>query len=375
MAERGVASLVLDRQPEPFAGASIRNEGKLHLGFVYALDGSGRTTSEMVEGALTFTPLLERWCGDIDWEANRSDRFAYAVVEGGLATPAELERHYGDVVSAVEKAGSELGRSYLGEEIQPAFTRGDGPPPGLRDGFCSAWFDTPERSVDPRILRHHLTKAIEREPLVDLLTGRDVVSAGRTDSGFELKVASADGTETLATGRVANCAWERRAALDDQVGHPVEGLCYRLKHQVVIRGERSGHLTPLTIVQGPFGDVVPWPGGDVYVNWYPVTRTWFGDRPVEDPLPDPGVADATLRKMTEIVPALEGSEVVNHGPCHIVAAAQSDIEDVESGLHSRLSPGISGDAGWLSLSPGKLTTAPLASERCAALMTDTPPYV
>ena len=171
---------------------------------------------------------------------------------------------------------------------------------------------------------------------------------------------------------MVNCAWEGRAALDEQILGPSSGLCYRLKHQVVIRGEGAGALTPLTLVQGPYGDVVPWPNGDVYISWYPVSRTWFGDTPVEDAMPDPQVAAATLAQMERVVPALKGFRVVDHAPCHIVAPAESDIDDLASGLHSRFSPGIAGEAGWWSLAPGKLTTAPLASERCAALVTDTP---
>ena len=119
LAGRGIATLVLDRRSEPFRGASLRNEGKLHLGFVYALDDSGRTTSEMVEGALNFTPLLERWCGEIDWKANRSQRFAYAVMEDSLAAPSELESHYEAVSTAIEQAGREYGLSYLGDELDP----------------------------------------------------------------------------------------------------------------------------------------------------------------------------------------------------------------------------------------------------------------
>ncbi|MBK5109877.1 MAG: FAD-dependent oxidoreductase, partial [Thermoleophilia bacterium] len=94
LAERGVGSTILERGPGPLSQASLRNEGKIHLGFVYALDRTGRTTAAMVEGALTFTPLLERWCGEMDWRANRSGRFAYVMIDGGLAGPGELEHHY-----------------------------------------------------------------------------------------------------------------------------------------------------------------------------------------------------------------------------------------------------------------------------------------
>jgi len=375
LAERGVPSVLLDRLAAPLSGASVKNEGKIHLGFVYALDRSGLTSSQLLEGALAFTPLIERWCGEVDWVSNRSRGFNYAVMEGGLAGPDELESHYGEVcarIEEIEEAAPGSASNYLGEPVRPLVRRGNGPVPGLAPGLASAWFETPERSVDPRFLCHVLSRALAAEPLIEVLPGRQVESAARTDSGYRLVVSTADGLEVLGATRVVNCSWESRQSLDLQVLGKVEPQCYRVKHQVLVSGGAGERLYPTTMVQGPYGDIVPWPNGEVYISWYPVSRTYFGSVPEEKPHTDPAVAAATLAELSDRIPGLRGYRVLDHGPAHIVAPARSDIDDRESGLHSRTIPGFGGADGWWSLSAGKLTSAPLASERCAAQITETP---
>jgi glycine/D-amino acid oxidase-like deaminating enzyme len=371
LAARGLSVIILERSDDPFNGASLYNEGKLHLGFVYALDQTGRTAGQMIEGALSFTPLLERWCGDIEWASGRSDAFAYAVMDGGLADAPVIEDYYHRVSAMITEAGRTYGLRYLGEEMAPEVARGTGGAPGLRPGLSSAWFSTPERSVDPRIVRHHLMEAVRNEPLVEVRTRCEVLGASKATSGFRLDAATPDGPRTVNAERVVNCAWENRAGLDRQVLGEAPAMCYRIKHQVIARAGGEHALQPLTLVQGPYGDVVPWPNGDVYVSWYPVSRTWFGDAPKPDFRPDAAVAEASLDELKKLVPGLQGFTVSGYGACHIVAAAESDIDDAGSGLHSRSMEQPVGVDGWWSLSGGKLTTAPLASERCAAAITGT----
>lgn len=370
LAERGVRSTIFEREASPLGRASLRNEGKIHLGFVYALDRSGETTAAMVEGALTFAPLLDRWCGDFDWEAIRSDRFAYVAMDEGLAGPEALEDHYRQVMTEIGRFGGETGCRYLGDETMPDVSPGRGPAPGLRAGLSSVWFETPERSVHPRAVCEVLVRAITDHPLIELRTGHRVNRVEPSDSGYALDVTGPSGPEVVETPRVVNCSWESRLGLDRQALGKAPEACYRVKHQVIVRGPGASSFRPLTLVQGPFGDLVPWPGGDVYVSWYPVSRTHFGDAPAADLTPDHAVASATLDEMTRLVPGLGGSSVVDYGPCHIVAEGTRDIEDPSSGLHHRSGGGVSGSAGWWTPVSSKLTTAPLASERCAALITD-----
>ncbi len=218
LAARGVSSLIVEKEERLLSQASLRNEGKLHLGFVYALDPTGLTTTAMVEGALTFSPLLERWCGDLDWRSAGSGGFAYVVMEDSLASADQLEEHYNAVLGEIESAAKTLGDCYLGHRISGnGVTRHEGSAPGVQAGISGQWFETPERAVDPRMVCRHLERAVAAEPLVEVLTGHRVDGPERTAGGFSLGLSGSSGRSSVDSGQVANCAWEGRPELDRSV--------------------------------------------------------------------------------------------------------------------------------------------------------------
>jgi glycine/D-amino acid oxidase-like deaminating enzyme len=109
LAGRGVSSLIVEKEDRLLSQASLRNEGKLHLGFVYALDPTGLTTGAMVEGALTFSPLLERWCGELDWRSGSSKGFGYVVMEDSPpSTPGSVRQTVRTSSTGWVRAGSFL---------------------------------------------------------------------------------------------------------------------------------------------------------------------------------------------------------------------------------------------------------------------------
>ena len=58
LARRGYRVDLLDKNELAVSQASLQNEGKIHLGFVYASDSSLRTASRMLEGSRRFASLL-----------------------------------------------------------------------------------------------------------------------------------------------------------------------------------------------------------------------------------------------------------------------------------------------------------------------------
>ena len=79
LADRGVTVDLYERDQRLISGASYWNEGKIHLGLVYAQDHTRKTARTMVEGALSFRPLLSRWIESNVLERAVSNRFLYAV--------------------------------------------------------------------------------------------------------------------------------------------------------------------------------------------------------------------------------------------------------------------------------------------------------
>lgn len=63
LAERGCDVTLFERSSELTGGASYGNEGKIHLGYVYAMDSSLRTAHTMLRGAEVFRREVARWTG------------------------------------------------------------------------------------------------------------------------------------------------------------------------------------------------------------------------------------------------------------------------------------------------------------------------
>lgn len=64
LAARGARVDLYERNGRCVDEASAHNEGKIHLGYVYAQDRSFDTARLMATGAICFETLLRRWLGD-----------------------------------------------------------------------------------------------------------------------------------------------------------------------------------------------------------------------------------------------------------------------------------------------------------------------
>src|SRR5688500_20318728 len=94
LADRGFQGVLFERNAEPMSEASLYNEGKLHLGFVYAADRSFRTAERMIRDAVRAMTLLERWvprsvlrllpCAPFDYGVHRETLIAVPDIAADL---------------------------------------------------------------------------------------------------------------------------------------------------------------------------------------------------------------------------------------------------------------------------------------------------
>ena len=94
LARRGMRVTLIDQDPRPLNRASLRNEGKIHLGLIYANDRSLTTAFLQLEGALRFRSILARWIGRGDEWLVPSTPFYYLVARDSLVAPDRLAEHY-----------------------------------------------------------------------------------------------------------------------------------------------------------------------------------------------------------------------------------------------------------------------------------------
>lgn len=372
---RGLPVTLLDQDEVALNRASLRNEGKIHLGLIYANDPGGSTASTQLEGALRFHGLVSRWAGDPSGWMVRSTPFAYLVARDSLLDASELEAHYerlSDHCRSQLDADSSL--DYLGERPDRLARR-------LEEREISAWFResqvaagflTRERAIDPDRLAQRLRQAIDRAPGVCFLPSRRVRSIERSGDGFLVDGDGPMGNWCIRAAQVVNATWERRSALDAGLGiAPPVGLLHRLKYRVIATLPDAFRGAPsVTMVLGRYGDVVVRPDGTAYLSWYPAgLRGWSQETepPRDWDAGCRGEGEASVRRAIGAsilsgidvwYPGIGGSTPTQIDAGAIVAIGRSDVDDATSGLHDRTRIGVFSHGAYHSIDPGKLTTAP-----------------
>jgi hypothetical protein len=132
---------------------------------------------------------------------------------------------------------------------------------------------------------------------------------------------------------------------------------------------------------GPFGDIVCYQSGRVYLSWYPdcmigaTTRVEETDwNSVLEAVDHEWVRARTLGAMGTLCPPVQelakltGVDVVVNGGS-IFALAVSDIDDPASGLHERIDRGATERDRYLSVDTAKYTLAPALAVETAQRMT------
>ncbi len=373
LADRGHRVVLFERNAEPMAEASRHNEGKLHLGFVYAADPSFRTAERMIAGAARFTDVLARWVPGDALRAVRAGPFDYVVHRETMVSPAGIEAHFGRVGRRLAELQDQqslsgalstdrpfwrpLGSNELAARYDPA--------------QVIAAYETCEIAVDTWAIADFLRAAVAGHPRIELRTGTRVIRAeDRAGGGFD--VVSAGERRSGPFAAIVNASWANRPAIDQRYGIAPRGQWInRRKLGVNLMHTGAADAVPsFTIMLGCFGDVVAYQNGRVYLSWYPTCMIgrstgieetdWAA---VMREVDQAAIRAATVAALGEICPAVgrlatgaSGGAIVNGGS--IYALGRTDIDDPSSQLHERLDTGIEGRGAYLSVDTSKFTLGP-----------------
>lgn len=380
LSARGADVSVYDREDDILTRTAVANEGKIHLGYMYANDPSLATARMMMTGALAFAPFLERYL-EVPMETITTARSSnYGVHTAGQRSLDDVGAYLDAVHEAILKASEGRRGCYFGRALPTALRRlSDVERETLYDGvLIGAAFETPEVAVDPVRLAASIRERVRSNPRIELRMNHNVLAVEETVK--PTVVADCDSR----TGRdrfdhVVNALWDGRLAVDASLGlKPGRQWLHRLKYGVTARLPADAPVIPsTTIVTGPFGEVVTYDDGTVYLTWYPVCRRGLSahvtppawpSRPGEPDRSD--IARETLAALAKVVRPLGDldpdslSDVTVKGGV-IVAFGQSDIVDPTSGLHQRYEIGVSTTGNYHSVDPGKLTLAPYFADAVA----------
>jgi glycine/D-amino acid oxidase-like deaminating enzyme len=380
LAERAVSVILFDKNEALLSRTAVANEGKIHLGYMYAGDPTLSTAKIMMAGALSFAPFLERHLGQ---PAN-----SFAVSTATYVVHRDSQRSAEDVCGYLQIVHALINEAAQGRK-QAYFGRELGAP--LRSWSAAkkdANFDaeialaavaTPEIAINPVALARTIRECITAHPRIEVRCKRNIVNAERERGGISVISKGQDGLSRDRFDHVVNALWDGRLALNETLGFRANRpWLHRLKYGVSFRVPSTVKPPPsATFVSGPFGEVVTYGDDLVYLSWYPeclqaistaVTPPEWEIYPPE-PLRSQ-IVRGTFRALSAIVTSLRDLDAeslpdvsVKGGP--IVAWGKTDIYDPASELHRRFEIGVTSEGGFHSVDPGKLTMAPYFAEMCA----------
>ena len=381
LAERAVKVTLFDKNDVLLSRAAVANEGKIHLGYMYAGDPTLSTAKTMMAGALSFAPFLERHLGQPAQSFSLSVPATYVVHRDSQRSPGDVCAYLRTVHALINEAVEGRNQAYFGKDLRAALRPWSAAEKEAEfdPALALAVFSTPEIAINPPALAQILRECIAAHPLIEVRCGRTVVGAEEESDGICVLSNGRDGPSRDSFDHVVNALWDGRLGLNEALGFRANRpWLHRLKYGVSFRLPPDVRPPPsATFVLGPFGEVVTYGDGLIYLTWYPeclqaictdVTPPDWATYPPE-PLRS-RILMGTFRALSAIVPSLRDlnaeslPEACVKGGA-IVAWGKTDIYDPASELHRRYEIGVTSEGRFHSVDPGKLTMVPYFAEICA----------
>jgi glycine/D-amino acid oxidase-like deaminating enzyme len=372
LARNGAHVSLFDEAAEPFTGASRWNEGKIHLGYLYAGDPSLDTARKLIDGGLLFRDLVQELLEedispavsprddiylahrssivDADWMSGY-----FKAVSGLIRSHPSADRYFSDLTNAgsVGLTAAELRN----------VTRSDA---------IVAGFRVPERSILTNWVADRYIAAIKAEPSIELLSNvRIEAVAGSADKWR----VSANPAITDSFDVIVNCLWHGREAVDRASGFAASAgqTSYRYRASAFLRCQETCKLPSAVLAVGAFGDIKNYNDRDLYLSWY-------GEGLVEDRTDGPSaigldahakdrILAGTVNRLSEYFPELvdivRRPSSLDVAGGWVVARGTGSLDDPLSPLHRRDRFGISRFGSYFSVDTGKYSTAPWLAKRLA----------
>ncbi len=382
MARQGYDVTLFDQAPQPFQGSSGWNDGKLHLGYLYAADPGLGTARQLLTGGLLFKDIVEELLGgsiagataprDEIFLLHRDSVVQQPAVDAYVRRVSDLVRSHPDAGRYWDDAARRGAQPLTAAELAAIAHGGD--------AILGGW-RLPERSVSSRWIARRYIAALAAEPRVEQRLGqrvqavRPVDATDGLDGPFRVETeAGADGPFTI----VVNALWEGRSVIDLGVGlGPAPELTHRYRYALFIHTAQPVAQDNALIGTGPFGDVKAYGDRDFYLSWYPAGLVVEGQDPAPPPLPDldaaarQALAGRILDGLAEHLPAVrrvaDGAAQVELQGSWVVAQGRGPLHDPSAGLHRRDRFGIRRTGRYVSVDSGKFSTAPWMAREVAAM--------
>lgn len=368
LARRGLRVSLFDAAAAPFSGASRWNEGKIHLGHLYANDPGLGTARRLLPGGLAFRGLVESLLGLSLRDACTDHDDTFAVHRESVVSVDSMSAYLEAATALVREHPA--ARGYLADVSRARVARLDAATLARHYDAArvQAAFRVPERSVDTQWLADRFVEALAAEPRIEARMATRIGSVHRVHVDALLEVRGEHG-ELGRYDAVVNALWEGRPALDVSFGlPPPPPRSHRYRVSAFVHSTTPLDLQSSVLVTGPFGDVKRYSPRHFYVSWYPAGLLAHGDGIAPPPTPVPlpaeraSIAEAIFRGLGAQVPqvaalAAPGNDVRIEGGW-VYALGTGLLSDARSALHRRDRVGIERSGRYYSVDTGKYSIAP-----------------
>lgn len=379
LAQKGMRVTLFDAASEPVARASRWNEGKIHLGFLYAADTSLETARRLMPGGLAFRRVLERALGtSLDRCATTEDEI-YLIHRDSVVSREQAARHFGLVADLLR--GSNGTRDYLTDVSEPKvqeLSRRE--IEEIADpSRVTAAYRVPERSVSTNWIADRTVEALAAEPLIEPMMQSRVTRVRPADpaKGDQWTVETATGSHG-PFDYVVNALWEGKLAIDATLGlTPQSEWSNRYRLALFIRTKHPVQSPTVVFMTGPFGDAKRFSDRDFYLSWYPAgliadEGSLIPSTPIVTDKMREDIERSTVAKLSAIFPparAIYGQrESLKVEGGWVFAMGAGLLSDPASTLHRRDRLGIRRQGTYLSVDTGKYSMAPSLAAEVADLI-------
>jgi len=178
LAERKVRVTLFDKNDALLSRAAAANEGKIHLGYMYAGDPTLSTAKTMMAGALSFAPFLERYLSRPAGSFSVSVPATYIVHRDSQRNAEDCCAYLRTVQGISQRSCGRKNRRifwYLGtplKALSAAEAEGE-----FNPAIALAAVTTPEIAVNPVALAQTMRDCVAAHPLIEVCCNHTVIGA------------------------------------------------------------------------------------------------------------------------------------------------------------------------------------------------------
>jgi hypothetical protein len=347
---------IFESKSELLKGASYLGEGKIHLGYTYALSKVS-TYEQLIDAAFTFAEIVESSiCKPVDWKNITSTTFSYKVADDSLISPDEFINHGKDLLNII--ARKKHNKTYLGSPVEEIMEM---------ERTSERSFRTSERAVDLEKLKELIVVEIMKKENIFVNLNSEVLHVKKDNNKY---ILSTDSSQLkVKFDFVINCTWEKRNLLDQMIWDNLPNLNYRTK--LYVSAKTNLQEMACTTVLGKYRDLVIFNTGRLYGSDYLTGLTSFTNEVLpnfaeRDSLPEELVArhwehlkSSFFLEMPDLCEVTDITTLERS----VVAKGDSDIDEINSGLHERSPYYLDRKGNYISALATKITNVPQLAKK------------